>query len=251
VLGRNEAFDVALLRTRGTLRLPPLAFGSSRALAPGDFVVSVGTAPEPIAVGVVSVLGRRVEAQPESQAIDFFGRLFTDGTGPRRAYAEVIQHDSPIEPHELGAPLVEKNGRLVGINVATVYRGSAFAAPIDRIASFLEDLKAGNPGPALPKPGFIGVQLGPISPANRAGLPFVDGPGAEIAVVLPGRSADRAGIRAGDVVLAIDGTPIDSMEGLVRLVRQTEPGRTLIFRLFRSGKTLEIPVVVGERGPND
>src|SRR5207302_410049 len=133
VLGRNEAYDVALLKVASGPALPALPIASSRKLAIGQFVVTVGTdAARPLAVGVVSALDRRVEPRAEAKAVDLFG-LFAENAGPKRAYARVIQHDSPIDGDKHGAPLVDADGRLVGVNVANVYRGSAYAAPIDDV----------------------------------------------------------------------------------------------------------------------
>jgi serine protease Do len=200
---------------------------------------------------VVSALSRRVEPRSkENQALDLFG-LFSDNTGPRRAYARVIQHDSPIDGDKHGAPLCDADGRLVGINVANVYRGSAYAAPIDEIAAFLDDLKQGKAGPPLPRPGFIGVTVGAIRDRDLARELKVIGPGAEIHAVTPGLPADRAGLRSGDVVVRIDGERVGSLERFGQLVRSAAPGQTLRVRVLREGKEVEVGVVATEQGDDD
>lgn len=244
VLGRNEAYDVALLELRsGALGVRPLPFGSSRGLAIGEWVVTVGTSPErPIGVGVVSALGRRVEPRAEAAPLDLFG-LFSENAGPTRAYASVIQHDAPFDASRYGgAPLVDAEGRLVGINVASAYRGSSYAAPIDDVRGFLADLAAGRPGPGLPEPGFIGVGLAPV--AAQGGAPA---PGAKIAEIVPGAPADRAGLRKGDELLAIDGEAIRGPERVGQLIRAKRAGERVKIRVRRDGEELELPVVVGER----
>jgi serine protease Do len=248
VLARNDAYDVALVKLRGGLDLAPLPLGSSRGLAAGDWVVTCGPAPRPLAVGVVSALERRVEPRPEARgALDLFG-IMNENSGPTRAYARVIQHDSPLDASRAGgAPLVDKEGRLVGINVATAYRGSAYAAPIDDVKTFLEDMKAGRPGPEMPRPGYLGVALAPPRDAAAARARGARGPGVEIRQVLPGEAAAKAGLRAGDIVLAIDGEAAGSPERLSQLVRSKDPGATVRVRVLREGTEVDVPVTLGAR----
>lgn len=248
ILGRNEAYDVALLKlqARGA-RLEPAALGRSGALAIGQWVVTMGALGDrPLAVGVVSALGRRVEPRDGPQALDLFG-LFTESAGPTRAYARVIQHDSPIDTDAHGAPLVDADGRLVGINVARAYRGSSFAAPIDEVRAFLDDLKAGRAGPAMPRPGFLGLTIGSIHDREVAKRVGVAGAGVEIREVAAGLAAEKAGLRKGDVVLAVGGSAVRSHEAFGKAVREALPGSTLSIRILRDGEELEINAVVGER----
>jgi serine protease Do len=252
ILGRNEGYDVALLRlqTRGA-SLPALALGKSGALAVGQWVISVGTSPgRPLGVGVVSALGRRVEPRAEADAIDIFGVL-SESPGPARAYARVIHHDAPVDADQLGAPLVDADGGLVGINVAKAYRGSGYAAPIDEVAAFLDDLKAGRDGPAAPKPGFIGVALGAISDREVAKALGIPGPGVQIHEVPAGRPAAKAGLRKGDVVLAVEGEKVASAERFGQIIRGTLPGATVVIRVRRGAEDVDVPVVVGERASGD
>jgi putative serine protease PepD len=250
ILGRNEAYDVAALGVATRLpRLEAATLGRSGSLAVGQWVVSVGASGSAaLAVGVVSALGRRVEPRPgEAQAVDLFG-LFSENGGPRRAYARVIQHDGPIDGDKHGAPLFDAEGRLVGVNVANVYRGSSYAAPIDDVMGFLGDLKAGRPGPALPRPGYLGVAVGVIADPAIVKSRAIAGTGVEIREVQPGLPAAKAGLRPGDVVLGVGGEKVRSLERFGLLVRAATPGETLVVRILRGGKDeLEVPVVVGER----
>ncbi len=254
ILARNEAYDVALVRleVRGA-RIEPLPLGRSAALGVGQWVIAVGTdGARPLAVGVVSALGRRVEPRStEAQAFDLFG-LFTESGGPRRAYARVIQHDAAVDGERPGAPLVDAEGRLVGLNVAVAYRGSAYAAPIDEIASFLGELKAGRPGPALPRPGYIGVAIGSISDRDVAKKLGISGAGVQIHAVSDGLPAARAGLKAGDVVLAVDGEKVASADRFGHIVRAALPGAKLKVRVLRDGKDeVEIAVEATERPPGE
>jgi S1-C subfamily serine protease len=250
VVGANEPYDVALLAPREDLAIPAAQIGRSRDLAIGAWVVTVGPRRVfPIAVGVVSALDRRVEARAEGQALDLFG-LFSDGQGPRRAYAKVIQHDSPVDAgRHGGAPLLDAEGRLVGVNVATVYRGSSFATPIDEILSFLEDLKAGRSGPAFPRPGYLGVRLGPVEDDDLRAAHGIDAPGARVEALAPGHPAERSGIRVGDVILSIDGEKIRSPERVGHAIRSRPPGAVVKLRVLRAGRELEIAVTLVERPP--
>lgn len=250
ILGRNEAYDVALLKLRGGLDVQPLPLGRSSELEVGQWVIAAGTsAARPVAAGVVSALGRRVEPRTEAPPIDLFG-LFAENAGPPRALARVIQHDAPIDgTRHGGLPLVDAGGKLVGVNVASAYRGSSFAAPIDDIVAFLDDLAAGRPGPPLPKPGFIGVQLGPIEDAALRSAHGIEGPGAEVKALAPGQPAEAAGVKAGDAILAIDGEAVHAADRVGQIVRGAAPGSTLELRILRDGRVLEVVVKVGERPP--
>ncbi len=248
VLGRNEAYDVALLRLRSGPPLPALPLGRSADLGVGSWVVAVGTTGEaPLAVGVVSALDRRVEPRREVPALDVFG-LFSDGSGPRRAYESVIQHDAPIDAsRHAGSPLLDSSGRLVGINVASVYRGSSFAAPIDAVSAFLDDLAAGLPGPPLRRPAFLGVSVGPIDREEIRAAHGLRGPGARVVGLAPGAAAERAGIREGDAILEIEGEPVHAAEHLGHLVRLRKPGDTVRLRVLREGREIDLRVTLGER----
>ena len=250
IASRNEAFDVALIKIAGGRKLEPLPLGSSKKLAIGQWVVTVGTAPRPLAVGVVSALERRVEPHAEANAMDLFG-LFSESAGPRRAYARVIQHDSPIDGEKYGAPLVDADGRLVGINVTNAYRGSAYAAPIDDVAKFLDDLKAGKPGPAIPRPGYMGVAIGTVRDPETAKRAGIMGRGIEIHEVEPGLPAAKGGLKGGDVILAVDGEKVQSPERFGQVIGATLPGQTIKVRVLRSGRELELPVTVTERPKRD
>jgi len=250
IAGRNEAYDVAVLTLAvKPASLLPIAVGASRGLAIGQWVVTVGTAAEkPLAVGVVSALARRVEARPEeAQAFEIFG-LFNENGGPKRSYARVIQHDAPIDGDKHGAPLVDASGNLVGVNVANAYRGSSYAAPIDDVLPFLADLKAGRPGPAMPRPGFLGVAVGAIADAALAKARGIVGVGVEIKEIQPGQAAEKAGLRAGDVVLSVAGLPVRSLERFGLVVRDLAPGATVVVRVLRGGRDeVDVKVVVGAR----
>lgn len=251
ILARNEAYDVALVRLKGPLDLAPIALGSSRGLAIGEFVVTVGAAPRPLAVGVVSALERRVEQRAEARAaVDLFG-IMNENNGPTRAYARVIQHDSPLDAsREGGTPLVDKDGRLVGINVASAYRGSSYAAPIDDVKEFLADMEAGKSGPGMPAPGFLGVGLSDIASAETAKAHGLHGPGAEINTVFPGSAAAKAGMKKGDAILEIDGERIHARDRVAQVIRAKTPGTSVRLRILSGGEEREVQVTIGERPKN-
>ncbi|HVY62554.1 MAG TPA: trypsin-like peptidase domain-containing protein [Planctomycetota bacterium] len=248
VAGSNEAYDVALLKVeaRGA-KLEPLPLGSSSKLAIGQWVVTVGTGGDrPVGVGVVSALRRRVEPHATAPAVDLFG-LFSENGGPKRAYARVIQHDSPVDGEKAGTPLVDADGKLVGINLANPYRGSCYAAPIDDVAPFLDDLKAGKAGPPEPKPGYMGVVLGSASDPEVPKKLGIVGPGIEIHGVTKGFPAEKAGVKKGDIVLAVDGEKVRSTNRFGTIIAGHLAGEKVTVRVLREGKELDLPVVLTER----
>ncbi len=247
VVAVNEAYDVALLELRpgGRLKLAPLPYGKSSGLEVGQWVVTAGTGGRPLAVGVVSALDRRVEAREAVPALDLFGLFGDENRGPLRPYARGIQHDSPIDAEKHGAPLVDAEGRLVGVNVANVYRGSSYAAPLDDILAFLPDLKAGRPGPAAPREGFLGIALAPLDAPRLAelGLPH----GVEITSVSPGLAADVAGLKAGDVIVSIGGVPAETLDVVRQAIRNTLPGKEIDVTIARGGERLTLRATVGSK----
>ncbi len=239
VLGSDEAADVAVLRAdvselrRKNITLTAMALGDSSKLEVGDYVIAIGNPfglQHTVTAGIVSALGR-TGINPEAGGYESF-----------------IQTDASINPGNSGGALVNLRGELVGINSAIYSRsggniGIGFAIPVNMVKSVMEQLvKYGEV-----KHGVLGVQMYDITPeiADQYGLG--DTAGALIGSVAPGSSAQRAGIKAGDLVTTVNGATIKSPAELRAAIGMAKIGDELELGLVRDGKTLKIPARIMDR----
>jgi S1-C subfamily serine protease len=237
VAGRDRANDIALLRIVGADAPAGIALGSSKALAIGQFVGTIGTSASPLCVGVVSAKNRPVE--PAKQQKNILMGLFSDGNnGPSRHYPNVLQHDAPLQPEHFGAPLVNGKGQLVGINVAAPYRGSSHAVGIDQIQTFLGGLKSTAARP------WLGVSAAEVQQGLPRGYAF----GLEVREVQAGSPAASSSLRKGDVILAANGKKLAGFDAFADLIRSTKPGVVITFSVLRGGTVMvDVPVTIGAR----
>lgn len=243
--------DLALLRIEGAAP-EGVPFGKTADLKVGQFLVVAGTEAEPIAVGVLSAKDRTVEPSGQEQNI-LMGLLSDGNEGHTRAFPRVLQHDGPTSPDVFGAPVVDREGRLVGISVAAPYRGSSHAVDVDHIVTVLDALKAGKgsaaPAPSAPRAraqtgaggAWLGIS-GVPAPADRlAGEAFgvvvreVQGPAA------------AAGLQADDVIVGLEGQPLSSMDAFAAAIRQKKPGDVVTLRVLRGGQPQDVQVTLSER----
>lgn len=240
----DEANDLALLRIGGTAP-EGMPFGKMIDVQIGQFLIVVGIDVQPLAVGVLSAKQRVVEPTGQEQNI-LMGLLSDGNEGHLRPYPSVLQHDGPTSADVFGAPVVDRQGRLIGISVAAPYRGSSHAVDIDQIGTILEGLKAGHGASApAPAPGPRGARLGvscvEAPPAARgdaaAGLLVrdVQGPAAE------------AGLQPNDVILTLDAAPVTTMDAFARAIGQHRPGDVVTLQLLRAGKKIDVSVTLAER----
>jgi serine protease Do len=176
--------------------------------------------------------------------ISYVGRGFG---GADQQYVPFIQTDVPINRGNSGGPLFNLDGQVVGINSQIFsntggYMGVSFAIPISVAMNTVEQLKTSG----HVSRGMIGVGIQAVTRdfAKTLGLPSTSG--ALVMSVSPGSSADKADIKVQDVILAYNGHPIDQTSDLPLLVGNTKPGTTAEVKLFREGKTLTVPLTVGE-----
>ena len=153
--------------------------------------------------------------------------------------ATMIQTDAPINPGNSGGALVDRKGRVIGINDAIrsnsgVNAGVGFAIPIDTAASVAEALLKGT----TPEVGFLGVS---------GTEPTMGRSGAFVTNVHPGTPAAEAGLRSGDLITGFEGEPIESMAELAARVRPTKPGTLVTLEVIRKGRTLSIDLRVGSQ----
>jgi serine protease Do len=233
LIGVDPDSDVAVLRVEAN-NLLAAPIGTSADLLIGETVVAVGNPfglSGTVTTGVVSALGRSV---PSKEA----GRTFTD----------FIQTDASINPGNSGGPLLNIEGKVIGINTM-IYanaQGIGFAIPVDRAKKVIQDiLRYGQVHSA-----WIGAVTATITPeeARRTGLRASRG--ALVARVIAGSPAQAAGLRPGDIITAVAGRPIDSREAFSTLTATVAAGQPLSLTVSRDGSTKSVSVRPTE-APND
>jgi len=227
LVGLDEQTDVAVLRINAT-GLQPVKFGNAKDLKVGEWVVAIG-----------SPFG--FENTVTSGIVSGKSRSLPDGT-----YVPFIQTDVAVNPGNSGGPLFNMRGEVVGINSQIFsrtggYMGLSFAIPIDVALNVKDQIIATG----TVTRGRIGVQIQDLdqSLAQSFGLPKSEG--ALISKVEPNGPADKAGLRSGDVIIAVDGQPIGQMTELPSAIAAKKPGSTVALGVWRGGKQQEIDVKVG------
>jgi serine protease Do len=227
VVGVDPAIDVALLRIAARDPLPVAPLGNSEALRVGEWVCAIGNPlgyVHSVTVGVVSFLGRKIF----DPSLDAF-----------------IQTDAAISFGNSGGPLIDSRGQVVGINTAISAQAPSigFAVPISQVIEVLPQLREQG----RVARGFIGVGLADATPALQRALHLVPGHGAIVQEVTPDSPADRAGLRAYDLIVGVDGRSVESDEGLIRYISGRPPGALARLEVWRDGTTRGVAVKLEER----
>jgi S1-C subfamily serine protease len=230
LLGSDHVFDVAVLQVE-TSSLPPATLGDSDNLQVGQLAIAVGNAygfilgGPTVTTGVVSALNRSI--QSEEVVLE-----------------NLIQTDAAINPGNSGGPLVDIEGRVIGINTATIpfAQGIGFATAINTVRDIAtEIIDHGFVRRAYM--GFAGVPLSPQLVRNYR-LPVEEG--VLIAGVVPRSPAARAGLREGDVLVAFDGKPVRSMTEIQNQLRKRSVGSQLDVTVVRGRASYKVSLVLGE-----
>jgi len=228
--------DLAVLRIGAPReKLKPVAIGSSRDLQVGQKVYAIGNPfglDQTLTTGIISALNREIDAAND------------------RKIRGVIQTDAAINPGNSGGPLLDSAGRLIGVNTA-IYSpsgasaGIGFAIPVDEVnrvvPRLIRDGKFTRPA--------LGIQTGTEQFAAALRLPkgvpvlgVVPGSPAAAAKMQPFRRGRRGEIVAGDIITAIDGKPVASLDDVLEVLEARQPGDTVAVTLLRGGKTLELRI---------
>ena len=230
-VGADPENDIAVVKIDKT-GLPAITVGNSDNLIVGQLVVAVGSPlgfEQTVTAGIISALHRVVGAT-------------SSGTSTT-VLTDLIQTDAPINPGNSGGALCDGSARLIGINalIASESGGSegiGFAIPINTAAQVADDIIAGRPV-SHPYIGVMG-QTVTQSVASQYNLPVYQG--AYVTQVVPGSPAAKAGIKTGDIIVAIDGKPVKSMDDVVAGVRSHQVGDKLTITYYQgsSKKTVEL-----------
>jgi serine protease Do len=228
VLGSDRATDVAVLKIDAG-NLPVVNLGSPSKLGVGDYVLAIGSPfgfEQSATAGIVSAKGRSL---------------------PGDGYVPFIQTDVAVNPGNSGGPLFDSGGSVIGINSQIYsrsggYQGVSFAIPIDVALRVKDQIVAtGKVSHAR-----LGVSIQELNQALAESFKLKQPNGALVSSVTPGSAAAKAGIEAGDVILAFNSQPIGRSGDLPALVGATKPGDKATLEVWRAGKKIELPVVLGE-----
>lgn len=249
VVGYDRQNDLAVIKIDAPKeRLHPVPLGDSSSLQVGQKVLAIGNPfrlQNTLTVGIISSLGRRIQTE-NGDLVD-----------------NVIQTDAAINPGNSGGPLLNTAGEMIGINTSIFTTsggniGIGFAVPADTIRRVVHDLI--SEGRVL-RP-WIGIEGYPITPDLASALDLPVSSGVLVAKVYRGSSADSAGIKGaseiailynervlvgGDIITAIDGKPVTSIEELRLLVENKKPGETVTLTIYRGRSKLQRPMPLMER----
>jgi len=231
LVGSDAPSDLAVLRIDAT-GLPILRPGDSDKVRIGDVVLAVGNPlgiGETVTAGIISAKGRATG--------------LSDGS-----FQDFLQTDAPINQGNSGGALVNTRAELVGINSQILSPngggniGIGFAIPSNMATTVMNQL-IGN---GKVRRGMLGVGIQPVTSDIAAGLGLKDARGILVNSVVPGGPADKAGIKAGDVITASNGTAVNDTNVLRNMVASTAPGTDLTLTLLRNGAEQQVHVKVGE-----
>ena len=231
VLGSDPAVDIAILQIQENLNFRKATFASLDTVRVGQLAVAIGSPfglEQSVTAGIVSAVNRAVPTLN-----------IENGS---RTVLEMIQTDAPINPGNSGGALVDRQGRVVGMN--TLIRtdgniegnlGVGFAIPTDTIFLVTERLITGE---SLEN-GFLGIS-GQDPTIGRAGALVIE--------VVNGSPADQSGLQEGDLIIAVDGSPVLGMSELAARIRLTSPETVVAIDIVRNGEEIGLNVVLGALG---
>jgi len=231
VIGRDARVDLALVKVESKEKLAVLPLGDSDQLRVGELVMALGHPfglEQTVSFGIVSRKGAPLQAA--TPGFDF------------------IQTDAAVNPGNSGGPLVNMAGQVVGVNTMAARNGSiGFAIPANLVKALLPDLAAKG----KVEWGWLGVRIDEITEDNVADYGLPEPRGVAIQSVIPDQPAAKAGLRAKDIVLSIDGAAISAPRDLQRVIAGTPAGKAVRMLLIREGQEQELVVTVGRYPEGD
>ncbi|SJZ49506.1 S1C family serine protease [Selenihalanaerobacter shriftii] len=230
VIGRDPITDLAVVKIKGRDDLPIAQLGNSDKLQVGQLVIAIGNPfgfSNTVTTGVVSAIGRKLEIQQGTELTD------------------MIQTDAAINPGNSGGALLNKDGKVIGINTAIIQgaQGIGFAIPINTVQEIAEELI--NEGKIIrPWLGIYGVTINK-SLARQYSLPRDSG--VFIARVVNASPSDKSGLRKGDIITEINGVKIESMNRLRKKLKEFNVNQKIKVALYRDKKLKVIKVELDSR----
>jgi len=231
VIGSDPETDLAVIKIELPGNLPAITFGHPEQAQVGDMVLAIGN---PFGVGQTVTMG-------------IISALKRDHLG-LNTFENFIQTDAAINPGNSGGALVDANGNLIGINSA-IYSpnggslGIGFAIPANTAKKTMEQIIQHG---SVTR-GWIGAGVQELTPELAESFKLGDVKGVLITEVIRNSPAERAGIRAGDILVAIDDKNIDSWSSMLETVANLPPGKVVLTRLVRNGAAINLQVKIGKR----
>jgi len=226
VIGRDERVDLAVLRLDGVKDLPTLSFGDANRVRVGEFVLALGHPfglEHSVSFGIVSRRGAPLTVA--APGFDF------------------IQTDAAINPGNSGGPLVNMAGEVIGVNSMAARNGSiGFAIPSNLVRMLVPQLVAKG----HVEWGWLGVSITEVGDDDVERLKLSEPRGVLIRSVMPGEPADKGGVKANDVLVALDGARLEAPRDLQRIVASTPVGKKVKVTLLRDGQQQDVEVTIGK-----
>jgi serine protease Do len=233
VIGFDKATDLAVIKIDTSTPLPTVKLGNSDSTQVGDWVEAIGSPfalAQTVTAGIISAKNRTIEPGASGQ------------------FQHFIQTDAAINPGNSGGPLLNMNGEVIGVNTAIFtqsggYQGLGFAMPSNTVAEIYNDLI--SPTHKVTR-GSIGIvfKVGLSSSVNRV-YGFKNG--VLVQEITAGGPAEKAGLKAGDIITNIDGRPIKDGDDLVNEIASRRPGSSVRLGYLRDGKQADATVTIGDR----
>ena len=227
LVGTDEDTDIALLKISSKEALPYLKFGNSDELKVGEWLLAIGNPfglDHSVTSGILSAKNRNIHSGP---------------------FDNFLQTDASINPGNSGGPLLNMAGDVIGINTAIIASGQGigFAIPSNMASQIVEQLKSGK----KVSRGWIGVAIQDVDETAAKALGMERAAGALVGDVMPGQPAARAGLEEGDIIISVDGQPVEDSSALLRAVAAKKPKSSVELGVWRNGGVISLNVVLGER----
>lgn len=242
VFSENIGADLALVKVEGVKSMPPpVEIADSSKLQAGQWAIAIGEPFElkqSVSLGVVSGFNRDET-------------IGSDGGGGSIDFKGLLQTSAPINPGNSGGPLIDIEGRLIGVNQSTANpqagaQGIGFAIPANTVKEQIASLQKSPGVHQGTNAGFIGAALATVTPDLGVQLNY-QGKGVAVEQVVSGGPADQAGIQPGDVIQKVNGTTVTTNEEVVKAIKGTKPGQTIAIQVWSAGVKKLVNVKVQER----
>jgi serine protease Do len=233
VIGFDKSTDLAVIKIDASSPLPTVKLGNSETAQVGDWVEAIGSPfalAQTVTAGIISAKNRSIDKSASGQ------------------FQHFIQTDAAINPGNSGGPLLNMNGEVIGVNTAIFtqsggYQGLGFAMPSNTVVEVYNDLI--SPSHKVTR-GSIGIMFRPdLSGAVNRVYGFKNG--VLVQEITPGGPAEKAGLKAGDIITTIDGRSIKDGDDLVNEIASRRPGSSIRLGLLREGKPTDATVTIGDR----